>query len=45
MATCSNLVYIERFHYQNMIVFSKLKSLNISALEKDRKTMAFDKKG
>jgi hypothetical protein len=26
-------------------VFSKLKSLNISALEEDRKTMAFDKKG
>jgi hypothetical protein len=25
-------------------VFSKLKSLNISALEEDRKTMAFDKK-
>jgi hypothetical protein len=24
-------------------VFSKLKSLNISALEEDRKTMAFDK--
>jgi hypothetical protein len=26
-------------------VFSKLKSLNISALEEDRKTMAFDIKG
>jgi hypothetical protein len=25
--------------------FSKLKSLNISALEEDRKTMAFDIKG
>jgi hypothetical protein len=25
-------------------VFSKLKSLNISVLEEDRKTMAFDKK-